>query len=109
MNKKIFVVITIVGALAAIFLVNRFLGITYDNRGSFDVITGALVETFILTVFFQYAQAQQQKQTDKAMQLHFQQIERMLRDQQAQINYMQPQPQQPQPKKKKRKGQKYVY
>ena len=54
---------------------------TYSNEGSFDVITGAFVETFILAVFFEYFNAQHQKKIEQHLQDHLRQVEEMIKKQ----------------------------
>ena len=54
---------------------------TYSNEGSFDVITGAFVETFILAVFFEYFNAQHQSKIEKHLQNHLRQVEEMIKKQ----------------------------
>jgi hypothetical protein len=75
MNKKSFLFFTITGAIVAIALLNYFLGITYSKDGSFDIITGAFVEVFILTVFFEYAAARTRHKQDRQMEAHLKKIE----------------------------------
>jgi hypothetical protein len=79
-NKKVFVAGTILFALFAIWVVNRTTGMTYDARGSFDIITGALVETFVLTVFFQYFGAKSERKMEDRLQKHLDKIEQLEKE-----------------------------
>lgn len=67
-------------ALTCIYIVNVITGMTYSNEGSFDVITGAFVETFILAVFFEYFNSRQQKKTEKHLQDHLRKVEEMIKN-----------------------------
>jgi hypothetical protein len=75
MNRKSFIFFTITGALVAIVLLNYYLNMTYSSKGSFDIIIGAFVEVFILTVFFEYASAKDRKKQDLKNKQHMQKIE----------------------------------
>jgi hypothetical protein len=67
-------------ALTCIYIVNVVTGMTYSNEGSFDVVTGAFVETFILAVFFEYFNSRQQKKTEKHLQDHLRKVEEMIKN-----------------------------
>lgn len=53
---------------------------TYSNEGSYDVITGAFVETFILAVFFEYFNSRQQKKFKDHLQEHLRKVEEMIKN-----------------------------
>jgi len=78
MNHKSFLFWSIIGALAGIFALNYFLNMTYTSEGSWDIVSGALVETFVLTCFYQYFEARQTKrENNKTQQQHKQIISRL--------------------------------
>ena len=74
-----FLIFSIIGALAAIFLLNRLLGMTYSSEGSWDIVTGAFVETFVLTCFYQFFQARHTAKQDKKTQRQHTEIISLLR------------------------------
>lgn len=77
-SKRWHVVVTIIFAISCIWFLNVYLGMTYSNEGSWDVVTGAFVETFILTVFFEYFNSRQMKNTEKHLQEHLRKVERLI-------------------------------
>lgn len=79
-QKRWHVVALIAFALTSIFVTNLITGMTYSNEGSFDVITGAFVETFILAVFFEYFNAKHQKEIEKHLQNHLRHVEEMIKN-----------------------------
>ena len=78
MNKKIFVFATIIFALFCIWILNFYLKMEYSNHGSFDIVVGAFVEVFILTVFFHYIEARNEKKMEQRLQNHLDKIEQLI-------------------------------
>jgi hypothetical protein len=79
--SKVWHVLAVIAfALTSIFILNMIFNIEYTNEGSLDVITGALVETFILTVFFEYLNARQQRRTEDHLQNHLRAVEKLIKD-----------------------------
>ena len=79
--SKMWHVLAVIGfALGSIFILNMIFDMEYSNQGSLDVVTGALVETFILTVFFEYLNARQQRRTEAHLQDHLRKVERIIKE-----------------------------
>ncbi len=67
-------------ALTCICIVNFATGLTYTEKGSYDIITGAFVETFILTVFFEFFNSRNQKKVQKHLQEHLRHVEKLIKE-----------------------------
>jgi hypothetical protein len=85
MSRISFLILTIAGALTAIFIMNWYLDMQYSNEGSFDIITGAFVEVFILTVFFEYASARDRKANEDKTEKQLNQIISAVREEHKKI------------------------
>jgi hypothetical protein len=67
-------------ALTCILIVNQVTGLTYEENGSYDIITGAFVETFILTVFFEFFNSRNQKKVQEHLQDHLRHVEKLIKE-----------------------------
>lgn len=66
-------------AITCILIWTDLMNIRYTNEGSLDIVTGAFVEVFILTVFFEFINARQQKNFEKHLQAHLRKIEELIK------------------------------
>jgi hypothetical protein len=69
-----------VGALLFIIWDISFIA-NWNSEGSLDIISGAIVEFFFLTVVLQYWSAKNQKQNENQLKSHLKEIEKLLREQ----------------------------
>lgn len=79
MHTIMALVITNALAIICIYIANRFLGMTYDTEGSFDILTGAFVEVLILSAYFEFINARGQKNMESHLQNHLRHIEQLIK------------------------------
>lgn len=65
-------------AVLSIFLLNSFWGMTYDSKGSFDIVVGAFIEVLILSAYFEFLNARGQRNLENHLQAHLRQIEHLI-------------------------------
>lgn len=58
-----------------------FMDLTWKPEGSFDIISGAIIEFFMFTLILNSYNQQQQKQMKKELDAHLDNIERLLTEQ----------------------------
>jgi hypothetical protein len=76
------------------FMVGALLFIIWDisfidgwsGEGSFDIVSGTIIEFFFLTVVLQYWSAKNQKQNETQLNNHLKEIEKLLREQKSKWN-----------------------
>jgi hypothetical protein len=62
-----------------LLLWNYFMNISYNNVGSQDVISGAIIEFFLFTLLLELYQNKQAMQSKKELASHLKEIEKLLR------------------------------
>jgi hypothetical protein len=67
-------------AVVAIWFLNIFWGMTYDSKGSFDIVIGSFIEVLILSAYFEFLNARGQKNLENHLQAHLRQIESLIND-----------------------------
>lgn len=79
MNRPGFIVLLMLIGAGLIFITNNLYNITYKHEGSFDIITGALVEIFLFAIWLEYKSAKDQKKSEEKLDQHIAKIEKLIK------------------------------